>query len=131
MKEIERAVVIPDLHLGVDDSLFFNGEKQRFKNVMSWLVSNLRNSGKIDELILLGDFLDLSLAPLDVLYKNVRDVFTGLSQLDNIKSIYFFPGNHDHHFWTELVEQNVVIERIKSNEPLPPDTDKVKGKLTR
>ena len=62
MKKIERAVIMSDLHLGVESSLFFHEDKQRFKKVMDWLVLQLKELGKIDELVLLGDFLDLSLA---------------------------------------------------------------------
>lgn len=128
MKKIERAVIMSDLHLGVDSSLFFHGDKQRFKKVMDWIVLQLKELGKIDELVLLGDFLDLSLAPLDVLYDNLSAFFKYLSQLENIRGIYFIPGNHDHHFWIELVEQDVIIDRIKSNKPLPTDASKKGGK---
>ena len=59
MKKIERAVIMSDLHLGVESSLFFHEDKQRFKKVMDWLVLQLKELGKIDELVLLGDFLDI------------------------------------------------------------------------
>lgn len=131
MRKIERAVVISDLHLGVRNSLFFHLNKQRFDIVMNWLISRLKELERVDELILLGDFLDLSLAPLDVLYDNLRDFFRYLSRLEDISEIYFIPGNHDHHSWIELVEQDIVIERIKSNMPLPHDTDKIPEKPTR
>lgn len=131
MEKIERAVVISDLHLGNENSLFFHEDQQRFINVMNWIIRQLKDLEKIDELILLGDFLDLSLAPLDVLYENLRNFFVYLSQLENIVGIYFIPGNHDHHFWIELVEQDVVIERIKSNKSLPSDTERMRERPTR
>ena len=93
MQKIERAVVISDLHLGVEKSLFFHGDGQRFKDVMTWLNTQLKDLQKIDELILLGDFLDLSLAPLDVLYDNLRNFFGYISQLNHFGGIYFIPGN--------------------------------------
>jgi hypothetical protein len=113
MKKIDKAVVISDLHLGVEESLFFTQNHARYTKTINWLTQELSQLGTIDELIFLGDLLDLSLVPYDIIYPDARKFFKAISALANIKEIVFVPGNHDHHLWIEHVERDQIVERMK------------------
>ncbi len=109
-KRINKAVVISDLHLGKENSIlnptFFSW------TYMKELVRQMSSVGVIDELILLGDFVDFSLTTLREAYKNAQEFFNIIGKLENIKEIIYIPGNHDHHLWIELVETKDIIEKI-------------------
>ena len=110
-KIIKKAVAMSDLHLGQEESIlnpvFFP------RSNLKGLAGQINSLGKIDELIILGDFMDFSLATLREAYKNARDFFSIVGKLDNIDEIVYIPGNHDHHLWLELVEAEEVIDKVR------------------
>ncbi|MEE9199940.1 MAG: metallophosphoesterase, partial [Candidatus Brocadiales bacterium] len=136
MEEVKRIAVISDLHLGeeecllndlflaskafseVNDKFHKNGLKDaqalqtlRKKNIEA-LRDSLRQQGEIDELIILGDFLDYALAPLHQALGNARSFFSSiLSGTSNIKKIVLIPGNHDYHLWQLIFEQQVITDK--------------------
>lgn len=112
------ALSISDLHLGCEKSYFHskNEEYQENKQVLIEFFSQYQD---IDELILNGDFLELSLAGLDLVYGDVKAFFEIIANSLKPKRIVFIPGNHDHHYWRELVEQVYVRDRI-NNCDFPP-----------
>ncbi len=114
MKTINKAVVISDLHLGVNESLFYTQNQNRFLETMTWLTKELSELGEIDELIFLGDLFDLSLSPYDILYADAKKFFERIAILKNVKEIVFIPGNHDHHLWVEHVEKDQIVGNIKN-----------------
>jgi len=86
------------------------------------LAEQIDSLGKIDELIIVGDFMDFSLTSLRGAYQNARDFFGIIGKLHSVEEILYLPGNHDHHLWLELVETEEVIEKIKQGHiPLPMD----------
>ena len=136
MEEVKRIAVISDLHLGEEECLLNEAflaseafgeinrkhhqnelkdvealQALRRKNIET-LRKKLGEQGEIDELIILGDFLDYALAPLQQALANARDFFSSLlSGSSNIKKIVVVPGNHDYHLWQLVFVQQVVTAK--------------------
>lgn len=117
--DVEKVVVMSDLHLGEEECILnpYKGPDgkpvpERDKNI-SRLIGMIKKEREIDELILLGDFLDLSLVSLEEAYSNAREFFSKFGNFGSIKRITYVPGNHDHHVWVQLIEQREVIEKLK------------------
>jgi UDP-2,3-diacylglucosamine pyrophosphatase LpxH len=120
MKTVRSAIVMSDLHLGRDLSyLYSKDNKSAFKKNKQALQELLKQVGRPDELILNGDFLELSLAGHDIIYDNVKDFFLIIAEIWVPKRIVFIPGNHDHHYWRQLIEQIFISDRINRGEKLP------------
>src|SRR3990167_2379688 len=140
----DRVVVMSDLHLGEEESVLNNGDLdakdfeyingefynnrlpsiEDLKETRKKNIDNLRNEliklGQIEELILLGDVFDFSLASLHEAYNNAQRFFNILlagSSTPSIKEITYIAGNHDHHLWLQIFERYVVTDNIKN----PPD----------
>jgi hypothetical protein len=111
MSKIRSAVALSDLHLGRDLSYLYSKHSSFHQN-RNALLSLLKKLGPQDELILNGDFLELSLAGLDEIYREVREFFSLLTEAEVYKRIVYVPGNHDHHFWRALGEQVYINGRI-------------------
>jgi UDP-2,3-diacylglucosamine pyrophosphatase LpxH len=109
--EKRRIAVISDSHLGDRRSTLEN------HNVVKKLIKELNQGKKIDELILLGDILDLAFSAFQDVIRKAREFFKRISSLD-IGKIIYIPGNHDYHIWLLHVEKRDVIEPI-GNEGLP------------
>lgn len=109
--EKRRIAVISDSHLGDRRSTLKN------HNVVKKLIKELNQGKKIDELILLGDILDLAFSPFQDVIRQAREFFERISSLD-IGKIIYIPGNHDYHIWLLHIEKRDVIEPI-GNEGLP------------
>ena len=103
MSRISSAIVLSDLHLGIEMSYLYSND-EKFKRNSLALKTLLVELGPQDEVILLGDFLELAIGSLDEVYQDARKFFSILSETGPYKRIMFIPGNHDHHFWRELVE---------------------------
>jgi len=119
-KIIKKAVAISDLHLGQKESIL----NPRFfpRSNLEKLAEQIDSLGKVDELIIVGDFMDFSLTSLREAYQNARDFFGIIGKLHSVEEIVYLPGNHDHHLWLELVENEEVIEKVKQGHiPLPMD----------
>ena len=100
-----RIVVISDPHLGDSRSTLGN------TIVVGELINELNQGKKIDELILLGDILDLAFSTFEDVIGQAREFFNQISSLD-IGKIVYIPGNHDYHIWLLHIEKRDVIEPI-------------------
>ena len=106
-----KIVVLSDIHLGDRRSTLQKPE------VVNALIKELNRGKKIDELILLGDILDLAFSSFRDVIDQARTFFRRISTLNVGKYIYV-PGNHDYHIWLLHIEKRDVIEPIQ-NEGLP------------
>lgn len=115
MGEFAKAAVISDLHLGEEESFLHAGSTKTVQanQNLDTLRDRLREEGPLDELIILGDFLDLSLAPFHDAVLGAKHFFRRVLEGTEIGEIYFVPGNHDHHLWIEVVERREVVEKIE------------------
>ncbi len=140
----DRVVVMSDLHLGEEECVLNNDDfassdfkylnrrfysnnlktvkdlKEKRKKNLANLREELNKLGEIDELILLGDIFDFSLASIEEAYNNARRFFGAIfdeSPAPPIKEITYIAGNHDHHQWSQIFERYVVTNNIKN----PPD----------
>ncbi len=117
MSRIRSAIVLSDLHLGREVSYLYTKD-ERFEKNSQALQELLSELGPQDEVILLGDFLELAIGSLDEVYQDAREFFSFLAETGPYERIVFIPGNHDHHFWRELVEEVFINERLrKSSHP--------------
>jgi len=107
-EKVNKVIALSDLHLGNDKCLLFKG------NLLDKFISKLREEGEIDELLILGDLLELSLAPEINVFLCAKYFFNKISALDNIKNIIYLPGNHDHHIWTEITIDNLPSDKLPS-----------------
>jgi hypothetical protein len=118
MSRIHSAIILSDLHLGREISYLYSKNEKFAKNNQSLKVL-LKKLGPRDEIILLGDLLELAIGSLDEVYQDTREFFSVLSEAGPYKRIVFIPGNHDHHFWRELVEEVFINENLRKG-TLPP-----------
>ena len=96
MSRIRSAIVLSDLHLGREMSYLYTKD-ERFKKNSLALQGLLSELGPQDEVILLGDFLELAIGSLDEVYQDAREFFSLLAETGPYERIVFIPGNHDHH----------------------------------
>jgi predicted phosphodiesterase len=108
---MERIVALSDLHLG-------EGECTLDAETISAFTDELREIGDIDQLILLGDVLDLSMASFAETVDAAKSFLKQVGTLDEIKEIVFIPGNHDHHLWVQHIEDQGVISDIRNGRQL-------------
>ena len=118
MNRIHSAIVLSDLHLGMEMSYLYSKD-EKFKRNSQALKTLLTELGPQDEVILLGDFLELAIGSLDEVYQDARKFFSVLSETGPYKRIIFIPGNHDHHFWRELVEEIFINESLRRSSHPP------------
>ncbi len=118
MSRIKNAVALSDLHLGSEQS-FLHAAAPEFTQNRTVVLSLLQKLGARDELILNGDFLELALASLNEVYKDVAAFFALLTEAAIYQRIVYLPGNHDHHFWRNLAEHVYVDGKICQQESPP------------
>lgn len=118
MNRIQSLIVLSDLHLGRETSYLYSTNEKYARNRRA-LQTLLEELGPQDEIILLGDMLELAIGSLDEVYQDARKFFSVLSESGPYKRIVFIPGNHDHHFWRELVEEVFINESLRKNSPPP------------
>lgn len=114
MSRIETAIILSDLHLGRESSYLYSKD-ERFQKNSRALQFFLSEIGARDEVIILGDLLELAVGSLDEVYLDAKEFFTILSETGPYKRIVFVPGNHDHHYWQELGEEACINERLRKN----------------
>jgi predicted phosphodiesterase len=104
-------LVISDMHLGarpVNDVLRSHLVRSK---LMPWLA-------KADQIVLLGDALELRQAPIDDALDAARPFFGELGEVVGDKRVVLIPGNHDHPLLEERVHEQ--FERpIRAAEPGP------------
>ncbi len=118
MSKVNSAITLSDLHLGSENN-YFHYNSPEFENNKTAVISLFKRLGKQDEIIINGDFLELSLVGLDEVYKDAREFFAILAECGLFEKIVYIPGNHDHHFWRELVEQVYINGQLKKGDSPP------------
>ncbi|HHT9118104.1 MAG TPA: metallophosphoesterase, partial [Candidatus Hypogeohydataceae bacterium YC38] len=116
VRPVEKMVVMSDLHLGEANCVLNPRTSDSDHKNINDLVNAINGIGKVDELILLGDFLDLSLASTEEAYSNAKEFFSAFEDFTSVKRITYVPGNHDHHVWVQLIEQQEVIEKLNQGQ---------------
>ena len=118
MSRVKTIVAVSDLHLGRESGYLYS-KNPTFKKNRDALLVLLQRLGRQDELILNGDFLELSLAGLDEVYNEAKTFFALLAETGPYEKIVFVPGNHDHHFWRHLGEMVYIDGKIDRGEDPP------------
>ena len=110
MKKL-KILALSDLHLGEPESVLFNSE-DRFnliditvKKIIEISKGDKKFDNGIEQLVLIGDIVDLSVASDEEAYKNAKIFLTSLLDKVDIDKIIYIPGNHDHHLWVELLKK--------------------------
>lgn len=101
MTTLSKTIVISDIHMSNQSgySWFSDKNKEKFIN----LLGTLSKDNQVNELIILGDFIDLWLYPVDVvplipqkIFDINPDVVKAIQAcVENIPNVYYMNGNHD------------------------------------
>lgn len=115
MKKL-RALALSDLHLGKKNALL-SENKFGMTDTTIEKIRELSTAGPdanfesgIEELILLGDIVDLSEASDIKAYEILKNFLTKFLGSVNVDKIIFIPGNHDHHLWLRIVCNDDISE---------------------
>ncbi len=118
MSEEYFAIVVSDLHLGEEDSIFMDLEGQfqpKVAEKIKNLIASKTDPQKLKYLILAGDAMDLSLASRPQAFKAFRGFLEKFYDL--FETLIYIPGNHDHHIWIALQEEALIFSRIRQGKP--------------
>ena len=120
-----KYVCLSDLHLGEEDSLLTGITEEgkaapdKLSPVLGGLAECFRDLLKDQEdkptLILCGDVLELALCTMDVAGMAFETFLRSTMRPGEelfAKSIFYLPGNHDHHLW-ELARETQYVEWFK------------------
>jgi hypothetical protein len=102
-----RTIVFSDLHLGAG----FDGDllrRARFREPL------LREAEGADQVVLLGDIIELRDRPLAEVLEIARPFFSELSDVVGDARVAFVPGNHDHQVIAPWLDRR----RVGGHEPL-------------
>lgn len=99
-----KFLAISDTHLGEGTS--FLSFPRGLQHLWRTLLDNFGGGQKfqIDELILVGDIADTSLASISQVITGTNAFIRTLRSAADIDKIVYIPGNHDHTVWTEYME---------------------------
>jgi UDP-2,3-diacylglucosamine pyrophosphatase LpxH len=105
-----KTIVVSDIHMSNQSaySWFSDKNKEKFIN----FLGTLSKDDQVNELIILGDFIDLWLYPLDIVPltpQKIFDINPDVVQaiqacVENIPNVYYMNGNHD----MELTEADLA-----------------------
>ncbi len=107
MSDPVRTIVVSDLHLGAG----FDGDLlrgPRFREVL------LREAEGADQVVLLGDVIELRDRPLSEVMQIARPFFLDLAEAAGDARVVLVPGNHDH----QLIAPWLDRRRIRGGGPL-------------
>ena len=104
--------IISDLHLGLANG----GDLVRHPEVFGALAGALAD---VDEVVLLGDLLELRERPLAAVLAEALPVLRRLGSATEGKRITIVPGNHDHHLARTLLESGgeLALETVSGPPP--------------
>ncbi len=102
-----RTVVVSDLHLSSSGNIDLLRRAQHREALLSELQG-------ADEVVLLGDAIELRDRPLSEALELARPFFAELGSAIGDARLLLVPGNHDHHLLEEWLEQR----RLESAGPL-------------
>ncbi|HPZ07290.1 MAG TPA: metallophosphoesterase [Candidatus Eremiobacteraeota bacterium] len=122
IKKVNKIIAISDIHLGEKDCLF---NDSKILGEFKKHITEEAKHGSVDELLILGDMFDLSLASYKDVYAKAREFFQSIGEIENLKAIVFIPGNHDHHIWTLLIEEEQITGIIREGKIPSPELKRV------
>ena len=79
------------------------------------LTEAIKDLGRIDELVLLGDIFDFWQAPVAEVLAKSRDLMAALFTLENVGRMVYLPGNHDHHVF-RIYHAEQLAKRLRDGE---------------
>lgn len=98
-------IALSDTHLGEPTSLLeFAEGRTRLSEALRKLVSDHSDDGTVDEVVLIGDIPDRTLASHAQIQKSTRALIELLTSSLKPKRIVYVPGNHDHTLWSRMVD---------------------------
>lgn len=123
MRRIIRALALSDLHLGEPETLLYNSEDDY--NLIDTTIDKINELSEgdgtfdrgIEELILIGDIVELSEADEEEAYSNAKAFLVPLVEKIKPDKIVYIPGNHDHHLWVELLKTEQGVYKYKKCTP--------------
>ena len=81
-------VAVSDIHLGK-----YKESEVLFSKFLDYVADNSR----IDDLVLLGDILDMWRGDADTLLRKYKDILKKIVDLQTEKRVFYVVGNHDYH----------------------------------
>lgn len=122
-----KYIVLSDLHLGEEDSLFTPTEKGNHNLLQAFCASlqslvDVNSNREKPTLILNGDILGLSFSTYQESLTVFDNFIESVVSTHNIcDQIAYIPGNHDHHIWQLAMESQYrrSLESRSSKEPIP------------
>lgn len=112
-KNNAKIVVISDTHFGDKSQLLDD------LHLVDRFVEVLAGLGPIDELILLGDIVDLWMSTVVPSMEAARVFIDRLSQLDNVKKFLYVPGNHDHQMFMDAFRLELDVRIMQGDLSVP------------
>ena len=98
-----RSLVISDMHLGAwtgDDLLAYRWAREALRPELE----------RADEVVLLGDFLDLLFSRIEQAFERAHGLVDLLAQTLAGKRLVWLAGNHDHHILVRRLESLVELQ---------------------
>lgn len=122
-----KYIVLSDLHLGEEDSLFTPSREGNYNllNAFSKSLQSLVSSNENEELptlILNGDIIGLSFSTYQESLTVFDQFIKSLAVEHEIcNQIAYIPGNHDHHIWQLAMESQYrrKLENRDTSDPIP------------
>lgn len=131
-----RYVILSDLHFGATNSVLtalcpdgaggWRADPARPTPLLEGLVAGLGQLGAAQQqrptLILAGDVLDLALSPDQVAsaaFEHFVDLAFSPPGRMFAPTVYYLPGNHDHHLW-ETAREAQYVAALRANGEEPP-----------
>lgn len=98
-------VALSDTHLGEPTSVLeFPEGRARLAEALSKLVAQHSDDGKVEEVVLIGDIPDRTLASHAQIRASTRAFIHVLVSTLRPERIVYLPGNHDHTLWSRMVD---------------------------
>jgi len=114
--------IISDTHLGHPDCSLLDGAK--VSTVYQDLADSIHaftGGSPLDFLVLNGDIMDFSAAPMVDALKAAQPFFRGISRDSLARQIIYIPGNHDKRIWNAVEwETNIIGKLSRHEEPRKP-----------
>ena len=108
-----KYIVISDLHLGEEDSLFTQNKNgtnellEAFSDCMADLLYHFNGSQELPKLILNGDILGLAFSTYPESLGAFHHFVKAMTVQNKIcDKVIYIPGNHDHHIWQLTMEDD-------------------------
>jgi hypothetical protein len=117
-----KAIALSDLHLGEREGLLWHQAKHDAIQITVDRIRDLAEGGDsiedgAEELVLVGDIVDLSEASEEEAFGNAAAFFGALLKQVDVDKIVYIPGNHDHHMWVEMLKQHQGKRDFKDCRP--------------